>query len=322
MPTATTFWIEEPGRTAFRRSVLAEPESSEVLVHTLFSGISRGTESLVFLGRVPDSERDRMRAPFMQGAFPAPVAYGYMAVGRVETGPDELLDRIVFCLHPHQDRFIVPAEAVTPLPDGLPPERAVLAANMETALNVLWDAQVAPGDRVAVIGAGVIGALVAKLAASVPGTDVTLVDVLPARAYLANRLGVTFATPKSAPEECDVVIHTSATASGLAAAVAAAGFEARIVEASWHGAGETPVALGGAFHSRRLALVSSQVGTLPAGRRGRWTPARRMAKALDLLRSAPLDALISGESAFPDLVGTYAEILQDPATLCHRIRYD
>jgi NADPH:quinone reductase-like Zn-dependent oxidoreductase len=322
MPTATTFWIEEPGRAGFRRSVLAEPDAGEVLVRTLHSGISRGTEALVFAGRVPETEHDRMRAPFMQGAFPAPLAYGYMAVGRVEAGPDALRGRAVVCLHPHQDRFVVPADAVTPLPEGLPPDRAILAANMETALNVLWDARVAPGDRVAVIGAGVVGALAAKLAASIPGTDVTLVDVLPARAYLAQRLGVAFATPDTTPEECDVVIHATATAAGLATAIAASGFEARIVEASWHGAGETPVALGGAFHSRRLALVSSQVGALPAERRGRWSHARRIAKALDLLRPAHFDALISGETRFPELADQYAEILRDPATLCHRIRYD
>ncbi|MBA3325886.1 MAG: dehydrogenase, partial [Rhodobacteraceae bacterium] len=144
-------WIAGPGRAELRDVAEA---SGEVVVETAFSGISRGTEALVFAGRVPEAERGRMRCPFQEGDFPFPVKYGYAAVGRAVEGPEGLRGRDVFVLHPHQDRFAAPAATCVPLPAGVPPGRAVLAANMETALNVVWDAGVGPCDRVAVVGAG------------------------------------------------------------------------------------------------------------------------------------------------------------------------
>lgn len=315
MTTAPALWCVGPGQAALRDGVLG----CGVPVTTLYSGISRGTERLVFEGRVPASEHDRMRGPAMEGAFPFPVKYGYAAVGRVAAGA--LQGRVVFALHPHQARFCLSEAALALVPDAVPPERAVLAANMETALTLIWDSGAGPGDRIAVIGAGVVGALAGYLAARLPGTDVTLVDTDPARAALAATLGCRFATPDAAPVDCDIVLHLSATAPGLATAIACAGQEATVVEGSWHGAGPTPVALGGAFHSRRLRLVSSQVGHIPPTRAPRWTYARRMAKALDLLADPALDALISGETPFADLPAHYGAILSDPTTLCHRIRY-
>jgi NADPH:quinone reductase-like Zn-dependent oxidoreductase len=315
---AQALWLTGPGRAELRPTGLGD---GPVLVRTLFSGISRGTESLVAAGRVPASEHDRMRAPLQEGTFPFPVKYGYAAVGEVIDGPPALLGRSVFALHPHQDRFRLPEAMAVLLPDTVPPARAILAANMETALTIVWDARIGPGDRVAVIGAGLVGALVGTLAARIPGTEVTLVDLNPDRAALAPALGCAFASPDAAPTECDVVIHASASAAGLSTALAAAGLEARVVEASWHGEGDVPVPLGGAFHSRRLSLVSSQVGRIPADRAARWTHRRRLETALGLLANPALDALVSGETAFADLPGAYGAILADPATLCHRVRY-
>jgi threonine dehydrogenase-like Zn-dependent dehydrogenase len=278
----------------------------DAVVRTIASGISRGTERLVFEGRVPDSEHERMRGPGMGGAFPFPVKYGYCAVGEVIAGPADLIGRRVFALNPHQCHFALPPERLTVLPDALPSRRAILAANMETALNAVWDAGAGPGDRIAVVGAGVVGLLIASLAARLPGADVTLVDVDHRRAPLAAALGCRFSTDGAGVDgaggnDCDIVFHTSATAAGLNLAIGLAGFEARIVEVSWHGAGETPVALGGAFHSRRLRLVSSQVGHVSDSRRARWSYARRMAKALDLLAAdARLDALITDDIPFAD----------------------
>ena len=290
-----------------------------VLVETLFSGISRGTEKLVFEGRVPSGEQTRMRALAQEGDFSFPVKFGYCAVGKVLEG--ELSGRKVFALHPHQDKFRVSETMLNLVPDGLPAERAILAANMETALNIFWDSGASAGDRIAVIGVGVVGALVGYLAAQLPGSDVTLIDLNPARAELAKNLGCKFATPDSAPRECDVVIHTSASEAGVSLALEIAGQEATIVEASWFGSGLINIPLGGAFHSRRLRLVSSQVGNLPSHRVPRWNHRRRMSMALDLLQDAQLDALISGESNFEDLPADYAAVLNDPDTLCHRIRY-
>ncbi|CAN7420058.1 zinc-binding alcohol dehydrogenase [Bosea sp. LjRoot90] len=276
------------------------PGPDECLVRTLWSGISRGTERLVFEGRVPESEYERMRAPFQQGAFPFPVKYGYCAVGMVDAGPAELLGKRVFCLHPHQDRFVVPADRVTLVPEGVPARRAVLAANMETALNAHWDAGSGPADRIVVVGGGVLGLLVAYIAARLPGAEVTLVDLDESRAGLAESLGCRFALPADCPRNADLVFHASASAAGLATAIDAAGFEARIVELSWYGEGSVAVPLGGAFHARRLQLVSSQVGQVSPSRRARFDYARRANAALALLADARLDALITDEIAFKD----------------------
>ncbi|MFC4728589.1 zinc-dependent alcohol dehydrogenase [Coralloluteibacterium thermophilus] len=318
---AQALWIEAPGRVALREEALPPVGPDAVRVRTLFGGISRGTEALVLAGAVPPPERARMRAPFQQGDFPFPVKYGYACVGEVEAGPPDLVGRTVFCLHPHQDRFVVPAAAVAVLPETVPAARAVLAANMETALNVVWDAQAAPAQRVAVIGAGVVGGLVAWLCARMPGTEVTLVDIDPGRHALAVALDIAFAAPEMAPADCDLVVHASASAAGLATALGCAGMEARVVEASWYGARSPEVPLGGAFHSRRLTLVSSQVGQVSPTQRPRWTHARRMAAALSLLADARLDALVSGETAFAELPARYAGVLAARDTLCHRIVY-
>lgn len=308
-------WCDGAGRAALRPGA----EGAGLACRALYSGISRGTERLVFEGRVPEAEWARMRAPFQEGDFPHPVKYGYAMVAEVAEG--RMAGRAVFALHPHQRGFRLPEAALVPVPEAVPPERAVLAANMETALNVIWDSGAGPGDRVAVVGAGVVGALVGYLAARLPGAEVTLVDLLPGRAALADRLGCRFALPDETVGECDVVIHTSASAAGLETAIGLAGPEAAVVEASWYGAGAVPVALGGAFHSRRLRLIGSQVGQVPPARAPRWTYRRRLETALALLRDGALDALISGETPFAEMAGAYGRLLTDPETLCHRIRY-
>lgn len=316
---ALALWLPAAGRAELRAEALREPAPGEVTVRMLHSGISRGTEALVFAGRVPESERERMRGPHMAGQFAFPVKYGYAAVGEIEDGPRA--GEKVFCLYPHQDRFVVAESEALPLPESLPPGRAVLAANMETALNIVWDAAILPGDRVCVFGAGVVGALVAHLAAAIPGTEVMLVDIDPRRQALADALGLAFCEADRLTGTFDVLVNASASEAALSQAIDHAGMEARIVEASWHGDRPVTLPLGGAFHARRLSLVASQVGAVPPGRRARWNGSRRLAKALDLLRNDRLEALISGETAFGDLPAAYAGILADPATLCHRIVY-
>lgn len=319
---AHALWYVAPGRAEIRPEAAASPAAGDVQVRALYGAVSRGTERLVFFGRVPESEHERMRAPLMAGAFPFPVKYGYINVGRVERGPAELVGRTVFSLHPHQDIFTVPADAVLPLPDAVPPQRAVLAANMETALNAVWDSGASAADRIAVVGAGVVGALTARLCTRLPGTQVTLVDVEPGRADIARALKVDFALPDAAPENCDVVFHASASAAGLATALRLAGFEATIVELSWYGAGEVAVPLGGAFHSRRLRLVSSQVGAVATSRRARFDHRRRRAAALELLDDPALDALIAPAIPFRDLPAQLPHIL-GPASgvLCQLVKY-
>jgi 2-desacetyl-2-hydroxyethyl bacteriochlorophyllide A dehydrogenase len=318
--TAKAFWVVAPGRGAIRDEALPVPAADEVVVDALFSGISRGTEALVFRGQVPQSEYRRMRAPFQSGEFPAPVKYGYASVGRIVDGT--LSGRLVFALYPHQTRYVVPGTSVYVLPASVPPGRAVLAANLETAINGLWDGAVRAGDRVAVVGAGTVGCLVAWLAGRMPGCDVQLVDIDARRAEVAAALGVSFAVPESAAHSADVVFHTSGTPAGLETALHLAGFESTVVDMSWYGDQLVTLPLGGAFHAERLTITSSQVGQVATSQRARWNHRRRMELALRMLADSTLDVLITGESRFDELPDVMMRLAASPdGTLCHRIRY-
>ncbi|MCC6946847.1 MAG: dehydrogenase [Bradyrhizobiaceae bacterium] len=298
---ARALWYVAPGQAELRAAQLPAPGPGEVLVRMLYSGLSRGTERLVFEGKVPASEYSRMRLPTQEGEFSFPVKYGYAAVGEVEAGPNELRGRAVFALHPHQSRFVMPAAGVVPLPDRLPPRQAVLSANAETALNILWDGEAAPGQRIAVVGAGLLGLLCAGLAAGIERVQVTVIDREPSRAALAAKMGAAFSRPEDAPRESDLVIHTSASDAGLALSLDIAAFEATIVEASWYGDRLVQVPLGGAFHSRRLRIVSSQVGAVAPSHRGRYTHRQRMEEAMRLLADDRFDALLGEEIPFDEL---------------------
>jgi NADPH:quinone reductase-like Zn-dependent oxidoreductase len=319
---AEALWYSAPGLAYIREEALAPPAADEVRVRALFGAVSRGTEALVLAGRVPVSEFERMRAPFMAGNFPFPVKYGYATVGRIEGGAEALRGRTVFTLHPHQNFFNIPANAAVVLPENLPPQRAVLAANMETALNAVWDAAPGPADRIAIVGAGVVGALVAYLCGRLPGAEVTLVDINPARAGLAKTLGVGFAMPEAAKDDCDLVVHASGNPAGLGTALALAGEEATVLEMSWYGDAPVTTPLGGAFHSRRLRLIASQVGQIAPSHRPRWSHGRRLAAALALLTDARLDALLAPPVLFQDLAHRLPEILDARnGILCQPIAY-
>lgn len=320
--SARAFWIAAPGRGELRGEAPAEPRAGEVGVRALYSGVSRGTEALVFAGHVPASEFQRMRCPFQSGEFPAPVKYGYASVGEVTAGPPELIGQVVFCLHPHQERYVVPCDAVYPLPPAVPAHRAVLAANLETALNGVWDAGIAPGDRVSVIGAGSVGCLVAWLARRVIGCEVELIDINSGRATVAHALGASFAEPDEACGNADVVVHASGSPQGLALGLRLAGFEASVLELSWYGDRPVTLALGEAFHSRRLTLKSSQVGAVAERKRARWPSRRRLELALSLLADPALDVLINSEGVFEALPETLARLAEAPGdVIMHRVRY-
>ncbi|HTM05520.1 MAG TPA: zinc-binding alcohol dehydrogenase [Vicinamibacterales bacterium] len=291
-------------------------------VRSLFSGISRGTESLVFNGRVPVSEYARMRAPFQDGQFPAPVKYGYCSVGIVDDGPPAIVGRPVFCLFPHQTHYVVPQTAVHIIPDDVPPHRAVLAANMETAINGFWDAGAAAGDRITVIGAGTVGCLIAWVMKNMGACDVELIDVNPHRATIAAQLGVRWRAIADASRDSRIIVHTSGTEAGLQTALQLAAMDGLIVEMSWYGDRQVCLPLGEAFHSRRLTLKSSQVGAVAPARRAEYDFRRRMTLALEQLHDPALDALVTGESGFDDLPDVMARLSTAPGdTLCHRIRY-
>ena len=319
---ARAFWVSMPGAGEIRPAALPERGSDDVLVRTLVTGISRGTETLVFRGEVPASQYAVMRAPHQEGQFPGPVKYGYLNVGVVEQGPRRLLGRTVFCLYPHQTAYVVPATAVIEVPAGVPPARAVLAGTVETAVNALWDATPMVGDRMTVVGAGMVGCCVARLLAGFPGASVQLVDVDPGRAAVAHALGVEFATPADAAEGRDLVVHASATAAGLQRSVELLAREATVVELSWYGEREVTLALGGWFHSGRLSIRSSQVGTVAPARRANRTHADRLALALDLLHDPAFDVLLTDESPFDELPDVLAALAAGVRpTLTHLITY-
>jgi threonine dehydrogenase-like Zn-dependent dehydrogenase len=321
------FWTTGPGVGELREERLPEPSESEVLVRTRWTGVSRGTEGVVLRGEVPESEYQRMRAPFQSGSFPFPVKYGYLNVGVVERGPLPLIGSTVFTLFPHQSAFVVPAGAVTVVPDGVPARRAVLAGAVETAVNVLWDARPALGDRVTVIGAGMIGSCVARLARGIPGVEVTLVDVDAAKAPVAQALGVDFAPPDRAEPDRDIVIEASGTAAGLARALELAATDGEVIVASWFGSRPVTLDLGADFHSRRLTLVSSQVGEVAASRRGRRTTRQRLELALRLLEDPAFDALLSASSPWTELPAVMASLGTGSTggavgALCHTIDWE
>ena len=319
---ADAFWLLEPGRGEIRPIGLPAPGPDDVFVRTLRSGISRGTETLVFRGAVPLDQHAPMRAPFQEGDFPGPVKYGYLNVGAVEEGPVELRGRTVFCLYPHQTAYVVPAVAVSVVPEDVPPARAVLAGTVETAVNALWDAAPAIGDRIGIMGGGMVGCCIARLLCRYPAMQVTLIDVEPSRAEVAAALGVDFALPDDSPEGLDLVVHASATSEGLQRSIDLLASEGTVVDLSWYGDAEVRLSLGGAFHHRRLAIRSSQVGTISPARASRRTTADRLALALQLLRDPSFDALLTGESRFDELPDVMARLAAGslPA-LCHTITY-
>ncbi len=319
---ALAFWVCEPGRGMVKPTPVPEPGPGDVRVRTLCSGVSRGTETLVFRGGVPPSQYATMRAPFQDGDFPGPVKYGYLNVGVVEHGPPDLKDRTVFCLYPHQSSYVVPATAVALVPDGVPAERAVLAGTVETAVNALWDAAPLIGDRITVVGAGMVGCCVARLLARLPGAQVALVDVDADRAATASSLGVDFTLPGDAAEGRDLVVHTSATSEGLQRSLDLLAPEGTVIDLSWYGDAQVQLSLGGSFHSARLGIRASQVGAVAVARRGRRTASERLALALDLLRDPAFDALITGRSPLEDLPEVMAQLADGslPA-LCHTITY-
>ena len=320
--TSRQFWIESIGHGEIVHAELPMKGANEVLVRTLYSGISRGTESLVFRGQVPPSQFQSMRAPFQEGEFPAPIKYGYINVGVVEAGPESLVGEVVFCLYPHQDFYCVPETAVTPVPKDVPAERAVLAAYMQTAINVVWDGRPSVGDRVVVVGAGVVGLLVAWLCRRIPGVQVTVVDTNDSRQSIARELELLFVTELPSETQADVVVHASGQPAGLVTALSVAGVESTIVDASWYGSNTVDLPLGEAFHSKRLTIRSSQVSLIPPLQNPRWTFDRRSLLALALLRDPALDHLITGESQFEDLPNVLAALSVSASdTLCHRIAY-
>lgn len=321
-PKATAYWTVGPEKGELRRDELPVPGPGEVLVRTLYSGISKGTELVVHNARVPESVAEEMAAPNQEGSFPGPVKFGYLSVGIVEQGPADWLGKTVFCLYPHQDRYVVPVESLTVVPEGVPARRAVLTGTVETAVNGLWEAGPRLGDRVAVIGAGLVGGMVAKLLGGFPLGRLQLIDVDPAKRAFAETLGVEFSHPDDALPDCDIVIHCSASEAGLARALQLVGDDGDVIEMSWYADRKVTIPLGEDFHARRLSLRASQVGVVARARRHRRSNADRLKLAVSLLSDPAFDAFLTGSSSFEDLPDVVQQLSDGTLdALCHVIEY-
>ena len=313
MPDASALWFQAQEKAAILSEALPEATTGWCEIRTQFSALSPGTERLVYTARVPPELADAMRCPYMGGAFPFPVKYGYSLVGTVSDGPADWRGRTVHVLHPHQDRCVVRCEDVYALPPDVPPGRATLASNLETAVNVLWDAQVALGERVLVVGFGVVGSLVARLLSAIPGVQLDVVDAAPAKQRLAAAMGFRSHTGvEDLDAAFDLAIHASASSEGLQVALDHVGFEGRVVELSWYGTRPVTVQLGGTFHNQRKRIISSQVSTIAPAQRPRWDYRRRKALVFDLLRRAEFDAHITHRVAFGDLPQVFQQLAHPP----------
>ncbi|MEM9277847.1 MAG: zinc-binding alcohol dehydrogenase [Pseudomonadota bacterium] len=319
-----------PYKAAIETVQIPEIKAENVLLKTLFSGISRGTESLVYAGKVPESEWKRMRCPFMSGSFAFPVTYGYACVCEViglgeKTSGLKPGDR-VFVLHPHQDIFSVPESSCNLLPPSIPTSRAVLSANMETALNAVWDAEISGNPFCAIIGAGVVGLITAHAVRKVAGLDPVIFDLKPEKERHATEMGFRFINSsgidKTEIQDFELIFHTSASAGGLQSAIDMAAFEAKIIEMSWYGENPVSLNLGGAFHSKRLKILSSQVGTIASAKRNKLDYAGRMQQAITLLDDPRLDTLLGSAIDFHDLPNHLHDIFSPQSdVLCQVIEY-
>lgn len=325
---AWQYWTEAPRRGRWREVPtphVADPRH-ELRVRTTATAVSRGTETLVHTGAVPEAVAHLMGAPRQLGEFPYPVSYGYLGVGVVDEGPQQWLGTRVFGLLPHHTHHLVGPDDLQPIPEGVPDHRALLAGAAETGLNILWQEPPRFGDRVAIIGAGMIGASTALLASRLPLERLEIVETDPRRRRLLEGLGLSAVAPEHAAADCDIVVHTSGTEAGLARALELTGDDGTIVEASWFGTRSPSVPLGADFHARRLSIVASQVGQVALGRRARRTRAQRLRTALLALRDDRFDALLTGTSPWRELPAVMDEITGDgasaAATLCHVLTYE
>ncbi|AUZ36491.1 dehydrogenase [Arthrobacter sp. PGP41] len=319
---ATAYWTTAREHGELRPEELPTPGPDEALVRALYSGISKGTEMVVHAGAVPPRVAEEMRAPRQEGTFPGPVKFGYLSVGVVEEGPEGWPGQRVFCLNPHQDRYVVPVGSLTKIPDDVPSRRAVLTGTVETAVNALWEAGPRLGDRIAVVGAGLVGGMVATLLRTFPLQRLQLVDLDARRRHLADSLGVDFAHPDDALADCDIVFHCSASQEGLERSLQLVGDEGDVIEMSWYANREVTLPLGEDFHARRLSIRASQVGVVARARRHRRTSADRLDLAVSLLKDPVFDTFLTGISPFAELPGTVQDLANGKfEALCHVIEY-
>lgn len=322
MAEAKALWFRTRGHAEILEERLPRLRPGWCRLHTLFSAISPGTERLVYSGEVPEDLHREMRCPYMGGKFPFPVKYGYSLVGKITEGPEDSIGSVVHVLHPHQDQCIVRTEHTFPIPPQVPPSRATLASNLETAVNAIWDSEVTIGEHALIIGFGAVGSLVARLLSFMSGIKLEIVDANPSKIALAEKMGFKACDPGSVSGNFDLAFHASRSSDGLQLAVDRVGFEGRIIELSWYGTNKISLSLGGTFHSQRKAILSSQVATPSRRQRSRWDHARRRSLVFELLERSEFDSHITHSVPFGGLPDIYNKLKAHPTEgLSYLVKY-
>lgn len=326
MQTRRTVYFNAPRQVEVRQEPIPQPGLGQVLVQTLFSAISPGTEMLVYRGQFPDLPVDAS-IESLEGGFAYPLAYGYACVGRViQTGPGvgaEWQDRMVFSFQPHTSFFTCEPHALMPLPAGLSPETACFLPNMETAVNLVQDGAPLLGENVLVFGQGIVGLLTTALLAQFPLGSLVCVDLLANRRAAALASGATAAFDpceqyfKQQAQQllgsgADLVFELSGAPQALDQAIALTRFSGRVLIGSWYGTKRAPLDLGGSFHRSRIRLISSQVSSIAPELSGRWDKTRRFNLAWQALERIQPEKWISARFPIAQAAAAYELLDQRP----------
>jgi NADPH:quinone reductase-like Zn-dependent oxidoreductase len=317
---AKELWFNSPGKVGFKLVNVDDPKNDEVLVKAVCSLISSGTERLVSGGNIPAKIYDQMKVPYMQGDFSFPFTYGYSLVGEIFKGKKSLPGKYVHLLHPHKEIALVKMNDVYILPEGFNLQTATLASNMETAVNAVWDSGVSIGDKVIIVGFGIIGALIAGVLKSMKHIHISIHESNPERASIARKLG--FEVPGEIQNNYfDIAFNTSASEHGLQVCIDSVGFEGKVTELSWYGEGKVNINLGGDFHSMRKVIIASQVSSIPAQMTGRWDFSRRKKLVFEILKDDYYSLLPMLDLPFLQCESLYENKLQVNKYLGVRIKY-
>jgi 2-desacetyl-2-hydroxyethyl bacteriochlorophyllide A dehydrogenase len=315
-----SLWFVSPGSVEVREEPLAAPGPGEVLVQSVVSAISPGTEMLVYRGQVPADMALDASIPGLTDTFSYPVKYGYATVGRV-TGlgagvSPEWHERLVFALHPHESHFVTSPDELVPVPSGLGNEHAALFPHAEAAVTFLMDGRPAVGEDVAVFGQGVVGLMTTAFLARLPLTRLVTIDLHPLRRERSLELGahtwLDAATLDAMGGAFDLAYELSGSPAALDQAIAVTGFNGRVVIGSWYGDKRVELGLGRAFHRSRITLVSSQVSTIDPQWQGRWDKARRAAVAWRMLAGVDPGLLVTHRFPFSEAAAAYELVDRHP----------
>jgi 2-desacetyl-2-hydroxyethyl bacteriochlorophyllide A dehydrogenase len=332
-------WFTAPYSLEFREQELAEPGPDEILVRTLFSAISSGTEMLAYRGQLPRNlALDPSMAALENQATNYPLQYGYASVGRVEAAGDKvdkgMTGSHVFALQPHATHYLTKAGLVVKLPGSIAPEAAVFLANMETAVNLVLDAKPALGENVVVLGQGIVGLLVSAILSRFPLAAHFALDPLPLRRDKALMLGVEHAidpdnetalgTMQTAlnrlpGQGADLVLELTGSPDALNLAVELCAYSGRIIVGSWYGSKPVTLDLGGRFHRERIKIISSQVSSISPELSGRWDRDRRFTTALGMIESVRPEQLITHRIAFGSAPEAYQLLDKSPETVLQTV---